>query len=133
MRAPASHLFPVRTMLPRLLVHGLAAWALGAVLLGILVSTVQLTVASALFTFGAPALAAPVAAHYFRRGQAGEPLTAAIGFTAVAAALDLLLSIAVHGQRELMHPAFGFGLSLVLIFGTTGFVGEVISEADRKS
>lgn len=133
MRVTASHVIPAPSSLSRLLVHGLAAWALGAVLLLVLVSMLPLPLASGLYTLGAPTLTVLVAAHYFRRGEVEEPLTAAIGFTAVAAALDLLVTAAARGQMELMHPAFGFGLSLMLVFGATGFTGEVIPRSDGKS
>jgi hypothetical protein len=124
--------FPAPISVSRLLVHGLAAWVVSALLLGILISTFSLSLASGLYTFGAPALTVFVAAHYFRRGHAEEPLIAAIGFTAVAAALDLLVSIGARGKMELMDPAIGFGLSLLLVFGATGFVGEVILQPDGK-
>lgn len=133
MRIPATPLFPARTSLPRLLVHALVAWALGAVLLVVLVSVFERTVASALFTFGAPALTALVAALYFRRGQAEEPLIAALAFTAVAAALDVLVALGARGQVELLDPAFGFGPSLLLVFGTTGFTGELVQPRSGRA
>jgi len=132
MRVSASHVFPARTSMPRLLVHGLAAWALGAVLLAILVSTCQITLASALYTFGAPVLTALVAAHYFRGREAEEPLITAIGFTAVAGALDLLVSIGARGRVELLDPAFGVGLPLMLVFGATGFTGEMFPPSPER-
>jgi hypothetical protein len=109
-----------------LVAHALTAWAASAVLLLGLDSLFRPFVASALFTVVAPGATALVAAHYFRRHGADEALIAAIWFTGVALALDLVLESLLRGRMELMDPAFGFGLPLILVFGATGLMGEVI-------
>ena len=124
MRVPATPLFPARVSFPRLLAHALGAWALGALLLLVLVSSFDRLLVSVLFTFGAPALTGLVAVLYFQGARAEEPVIAAIGFTAVAGLLDAL--VVVVAQAELLDPAFGFRLSLLLIFGTTGLNGELV-------
>lgn len=126
MRVPATPLFPARVSFPRLLAHALGAWALGALLLLVLVSSFDRLLVSVLFTFGAPALTGLVAAFYFQGAGAEEPVIAAIAFTAVAGLLDALVVVVAQGQAELLDPAFGFRLSLLLIFGTTGLTGELV-------
>jgi hypothetical protein len=129
MRVPVTDLFLVRSSLLRLLAHALAAWALCAVLLGVLLASFERTVASALFTLGAPALTGLIAALYFRGSGGGEPIVGAIGFTAVAVVLDALLAARVAAQ--LLDPAFGFVLPLLLVFGTTGLTGELVRPAHQ--
>lgn len=124
MRVPA---FRSHTAVSRpLLVHALTAWAASAVLLFGLDSLFRPFVASALFTVVAPGITALVAAHYFLRHGADEALTAALWFTGVALGLDLVLESLLSGRMELMAPAFGFGLPLILVFGATGLMGEMI-------
>ena len=124
MREPAFRFHPIVSR--PLLGHALTAWAASAVLLLGLDSLYRPWVASALFTLVAPGISALVAARYFLRHGAEEALSAAIWFTGVALALDLLLATLVRGRVELMDPAFGFGLPLILVFGATGLVGEIV-------
>ena len=131
MRVPVPQVFPLRTSLRGLLVHALGAWALSAALLVLLVASFERMVASALFTLGAPALSGLIAARYFRRGTSEEPMAGALGFTAIAAVLDAMLAAGVGGQAELLHPAFGFSLPLLLVFGTTGLIGELVRPGRR--
>jgi len=110
---------------PALAAHALTAWAMSAVLLLVLDVFFHPWVASAFFTLVAPGVSALVAARYFLHHGADEALTAAIWFTATALTLDLLLERALP-RRELVDPAFGFGLPLILVFGVTGLVGEIL-------
>lgn len=132
MRVPVSHELVARHSVSRVLFHAFAAGALSAVLLLILDSVFRLPVASALYLAGAPAVSALVAAHYFWRGEAEEPLIAAISFTGVAAVLDLVLAAIARGRIELLDPAFSFGLPLMLVFGTTGLTGELVPTIRRS-
>ncbi len=117
-----------RTSLSRLLTHALTAWALTAVLLVVLVSTIEGLVASVLYVLGAPALSGLVAAHYARhRPDAADPLVTAFFFTAVAATLDLMAGALVAGRLALFDPVVGLGIPLTLIFGATGLAGELVS------
>jgi len=88
-------------------------------------ATVQLPVASGLYLLSAPGVTALVAALYFRQPGAEEPLIAAVAFTAVAGAIDLAMATIVRGRFDLVAPAVGFGLPLILVFGATGLVGEL--------
>ncbi len=126
MRLPVSHGFLVRSSVSRLLAHALAAWALGAVLLIVLIVVFPTSVASVLYTAGAPGLAVLVAVHYFRSDAADEPLVTAFAFTAVAGVLDLIVAGGGRDESALLDPSFGFGLSLMLIFGVTGLAGELV-------
>jgi len=119
--------FVARTSPSRLLVHALAAWALSAVLLVVLVTTLDLPLANGLYAMGAPAFAGLVGAHYaYRREDAADPLTTAVWFTSVAAGLDLVAGVFLQGRVELFDPALGLGIPLMLVFGATGLSGELI-------
>ena|SRR5512135_1221492 len=127
MHVPANPGVLVRASVFRLLVHAVAAWALTAVLLVVLLSTVKLPLSPALYALGAPALTALVAAHHaLHRPDAADPLTTAFWFTAVAAGLDLLAGALVQGRLALFDPALGLGLPLMLIFGSTGLTVELV-------
>ena len=125
MRVPLSHTVPARSV-SRILVHALAAAVLAATALLVLDGIFPLMAASALFTILAPGISALVAANYFWRRGAEEPLIVAIAFTTVAGLVDLALVNLVGGGFPLMHPAFGFGFSLLLSFGATGLTGELL-------
>ena len=132
MRVPVTHELVAGHSVSRVLFHAFTAGALSAVVLLILDSVFRLPVASALYTAGAPAVSALVAAHYFRRGEAEEPLITAISFTGVAAVLDLVLSALARGRTDLLDPAFGFGFPLMLVFGVTGLTGELVPTIRRN-
>lgn len=128
MRVPLT-VFVARTSSSRLLVHALAAWALSAVLLVVLLATLDLPplVANGLYAVGAPAFAGLIGAHYaYRREDAADPLTTAAWFTAIAAALDLVAGSFLQGRVELFDPALGLGIPLMLVFGATGLAGELV-------
>jgi len=130
MREPAFRSHPIVSR--SLLGHALAAWAASTVLLLGLDALFRLWVASALFTLLAPGITALVAARYFLRHRAEEALSAALWFTGVALTLDLLLGGLVRGRMELMDPAVGFGLPLILVFGATGLIGEMLPEVRQR-
>lgn len=126
MRLPLTVLV-ARPSSSRLLVHALAAWALSAVLLLVLVATLDLPLANGLYAVGAPAFAGLIGAHYaYRREDAADPLTTAVWFTGIATALDLVAGALLHGRLELFDPAFGLGIPLMLVFGATGLSGELV-------
>lgn len=128
MRVPLDAGVLARTSLSRLLTHAVTAWALTAVLLLILVSTIGGLAASALYALGAAALSGLVAAHYARhRPDAADPLVTAFSFTAVAATLDLMAGALVEGRMTLFDPVVGLGIPLTLVFGGTGLAGELVS------
>ena len=116
----------------RLVLHALAAALLSGVLLGVLNSTFRLPVASGLYLLAAPGVTAVIAALYFRRPGAAEPLVAALSFTAVAAGLDLAMATISRGTVDLVDPAIGFGLPLIFVFGATGLTGELIPQLRRR-
>ena len=128
MRVPLNAGVLARTSLSRLLIHALTAWALTAVLLVALVSTIGGLVASTLYALGAAALSGLVAAHYARHHpDAADPLVTAFLFTAVAATLDLTAGALVEGRIALFDPTVGLGIPLTLVFGATGLAGELVS------
>ena len=110
----------------RLVLHALVAAIVSGILLMFLDAIFQLSVASGLYVLAAPGVTAPVAALYFRQPGAEEPLITAVAFTAVAGAIDLAMATIVRGRFDLVAPAVGFGLPLILVFGATGLVGELV-------
>ena len=110
----------------RLVLHALLAAILSAGCLVVLSSTFSLATASGLYLVAVAAVTAPVAALYVRQPGAEEPLITALTFTAVAGGVDLAMATLARGQTELVHPAVGFGLPLILVFGVTGLTGEII-------
>jgi hypothetical protein len=109
----------------RLLLYALAAAALSGVLLLFLGSTFRLPVASGLYLLAAPLVTALVAVLYFGKPEAEDPLIAAVAFTAIAGAVDLVIATIARGSFDLVDPAIGFGLPLILVFGATGLTGEL--------
>ena len=110
----------------RLVLHALLAAILSGGLLVVLSSTFSLATASGLYLLAVSAVTALVAALYNREPGAEEPLITALTFTAVAGGVDLAMATVARGQTELVHPAIGFGLPLILVFGVTGLTAEII-------
>jgi hypothetical protein len=110
----------------RLVLHALVAALVSGILLMFLDATFQLPVASGLYLLAAPGVTALVAALYFRQPGAEEPLITAVAFTAVAGAIDLAMATIMRDRFDLVAPAVGFGLPLILVFGATGLVGELV-------
>ena len=53
-------------------------------------------------------------------------MVTAIAFTAVAGSMDLAMATIARGRFELVDPAIGFGIPLILVFGATGLAGELL-------
>ncbi|HET6983380.1 MAG TPA: hypothetical protein VFI53_14650 [Myxococcaceae bacterium] len=133
MRLTLGRGFLAHHTIARLVLHALGAAVLSGVLLVLLDSMFQLPVASGLYLLAVPAVTALVAARYFRKPDAAEPLITAIWFTAVAGGIDLAMATIADGSSELAHPAIGFGLPLILVFGATGLTGELVPSLSRGS
>ena len=131
MRLTLSRGFLAPQSIVRLGLHALAAAVLSGAVLAVSSSTLPLPVASGLYLLGAPGVTALVAAIYFRQADAGEPLITAIVFTAFAGGVDLAMATIASGELDLVHPAVGFGLPLILVFGATGFTGELVPMVRR--
>jgi hypothetical protein len=116
----------------RLVLHALAAAALSSALLVILNTMFPLPVASGLYLASVPGVTALVAVHYLRQPAAEEPLITALSFTAVAACVDLAMVMIARGEFELVHPAIGFGLPLILVLGATGLTAELVPMLRRS-
>jgi hypothetical protein len=126
MRLSVSRGFLAHHSISRLLLHALAAAVLSGALLVILDATSSLSVASGLNVLTAPGATALVALLYFREPGAEDPLVTAIAFTAVAGSMDLAMATIARGRFELVDPAIGFGIPLILVFGATGLAGELL-------
>ncbi len=127
MHVPASLAVLVRASVPRLVVHAVAAWALTAVFLVAVLSTLELPLSGIVYAAGAPGLTALVVVHYgLHRQDAADPLTTAVWFTAIAASLDVLAELMVQGRLALFDPAVGLGIPLMLVFGATGLTMELV-------
>lgn len=134
MRVPLNVGVLAPTSSSRLLTHALTAWALTAVLLLVLVAAIEGLWASVLYALGAAALSGLVAAHYARhRPDAADPLVTAFWFTGVAAALDLIAGALLEGRLALFDPTVGLGIPLMLIFGSTGLAGELVSRSPVRA
>jgi hypothetical protein len=112
--------------------HALVAAALSSALLLILDSTFPLPVASGLYLLSVPGVTTLVAALYVRQPAAEEPLITALFFTVVAAGVDLAMARIAGGELDLVHPAIGFGLPLILVFGATGLTAELVPMLRRS-
>jgi hypothetical protein len=126
MRLTISRGFLAHHAISRLAFHALAAAGLSGALLVVLDSTLSLRVASGIYLLVGPGVTALVASLYFRQPGAEEPLIAALSFTAIAGGVDLAMATIARGNFELIEPAVGFGLPLILVFGATGLTGELI-------
>lgn len=109
----------------RLVLHALLAAVLTGGLLVVLNSAFSLATASGLYLLTVAGVTTLVAALYVRQPEAEEPLIAALTFTAVAGGVDLAMATIARGHMDLVHPAIGFGLPLILVFGVTGLTGEI--------
>jgi hypothetical protein len=130
-RLTISRGFLAHHSISRLALHALAAAGLSGALLVILDSTFSLRVASGIYLLIAPGVTALMASLYFRQPVAEEPLIAALSFTAIAGGVDLAMDTIARGRFDLIEPAVGFGLPLILAFGATGLTGELVSMARR--
>ncbi len=126
MRLTISRGFLAHHSISRLVLHAVAAAVLSGVLLVVLDSAFSLPVASGLYLLTAPGITALVATFYFRDPGAEEPLITAASFTTVAGGVDLAMVALVGDRFDLVDPAIGFGLPLILIFGATGLAGELL-------
>jgi len=126
MRLTLDRAFLAHHSISRLGLHALLAALLSGALLVVLSSAFSLATASGLYLLAVAGVTALVAALYVRKPGAEEPLTTALTFTAVAGGVDLAMVTIARGQTELVHPAVGFGLPLILVFGVTGLTAEII-------
>jgi menaquinone-dependent protoporphyrinogen oxidase len=122
---PVTH--PARSI-RRLVAHaatGSAACA--AVMAGLLVASGP-RVAIVLHAIAAPLIFAAIARHYFAARGARSPLTVAIVFTAIAAAVDLgLVAGLIQRSPAMLGSAGGAWLPLALIFVATWSCGAIMS------
>jgi menaquinone-dependent protoporphyrinogen oxidase len=124
-RAPVE---PPGRSLGRLLLHGVAGWALCAAVMGALLAVAPRTVALAIHAAAVPFLFGAVARHYFAARGARGPLFAAITFVLVTGALDLAIVSGVVLRSISMFTSFvGTWLPLGLIFLVTWAIGALMS------
>lgn len=125
---PLPAVVPKARSVPRLLLHALVGWALCAATMGLLLAVGSLTVALVVHAIAAPIFFALVSRHYFAGRGAREPLTTALVFTGVVAALDLLVVAgAVQRSLEMFTSIAGTWLPFALIFLTTWATGTLMS------
>ncbi len=106
--------------------HAVAGWAMCAVAMALLLAAFSTRTAIAVHAVIAPVVFAFVASHYFGARGARAPLSTALGFVAVVAALDIVL-VAGLIQRDLamVRSIPGFWLPLASIFVVTLLVGAL--------
>ncbi len=123
--APIEH---AARSIPRLVVHGAVGWAACSVLMALLLEVVGTGTAVVLHAIAVPFIFGAVAYHYFRPRGSREPLATALAFTAMVAALDLIVvGGLVQGSFELAGSITGFWLPLAIIFLTVWAVGGIVS------
>jgi len=112
----------------RLVLHATVGWALCAVTMGILLRATTQTMALVVHGVAAPVIFAGVASHYFRQRGARGPLTTALAFTSIVAALDLVVVAGlIERSLAMFRSVAGSWLPLMLIFAATWVTGESMS------
>jgi menaquinone-dependent protoporphyrinogen oxidase len=111
----------------RLLLHGLAGWAVCALALAAVLWAGSPGIAYAVHTPLVPIVFALVAWRYFRVRGARGALTTATLFTAISAALDAALIAGAMHRPALLTSVVGYCLPLALAFAVTWTVGELMS------
>lgn len=125
---PRPTLEPPARSLTRLVAHGIAGWALCAVLLLLLLPLQAAPLAAAFPSLAATAACIGVAVHYFRARGAREPVSTAVAFTAIFAALDAtLIAWLLMRSAELFANFTRFWLPLALIYLTTWITGTIMA------
>lgn len=107
----------------RLLGHGLAAWAVSAVLMFFFTALFESSTATALYVLATPVVFGGIAWNYFRARGARQPLPTAVIWIVIALALDLVLIAGlVQGSLQMFAgftqtwlPAL---LGLIAVWGT---------------
>lgn len=118
---------PARS-LPRLLLHGLAGWALCAATMGTLLRATSVGAAIAVHALAAPVIFAWIARHYFRARGARDPLPTALAFVGIVALLDLVVvGGLVEHSLAMFGSIAGTWLPFALIFLVTWMTGELMS------
>ena len=112
----------------RLVVHGIAGWALCTIAMLCLLRVTSLTGAMIAHALIAPTIFAVIARHYFAAGDAREPLMTAVAFVGILALLDLVVVAVMIGVGFAMFGSFlGFWLPVISIFIVTAAVGTISS------
>lgn len=122
---PIEH--PARS-LSRLIVHGLAGWALCAGTMAVLLSVLSLTAALIVHGLTAPVFFTAIAWNYFRARGARDPLPTALAWTALVMLLDLVVIAGVIERSLAMFASvLGTWLPFLLIFLASWTTGAVMS------
>lgn len=122
---PVDH--PARSV-TRLLAHGLAGWALCALAMLTLLQGVSVATAVVLHAVAAPLIFAAIATHYFRPRGAREPLSVALSWAIIVAALDLVVIAGiVRHDFSMFQSVVGTWLPFLLILLVTWATGVMMS------
>jgi menaquinone-dependent protoporphyrinogen oxidase len=119
--------FPARSLW-RLAAHGVAGWAICAVLMAGLLQLFSTGIAVAIHAVAAPLIFAAVAVSYFGARGAREPLPAALAFAAIVALLDAaIVAGLILRSFAMFESVVGTWLPFLLIFLATWATGLVMS------
>jgi menaquinone-dependent protoporphyrinogen oxidase len=122
---------PARSI-PRLVAHGIAAWAACAAALWSL-SLASSTLGLVVHALLVPVVFALVARRYFHARGARDALPVALAFTGMAAALDLVVAAgAVQRSLDIFASVSATWLPYALAFATTWITGSVMSVMPPK-
>lgn len=127
----ATPLAPVKQperSISRLLVHGIAGWAMCALTMSALLHVVSQTTALVIHAAAAPLFFTLIAVHYFRSKAARNPLPTAAVWTSGVALFDLLVvaNMMQHGF-QMFASLLGTWVPFALIFLATWATGMVMS------
>jgi menaquinone-dependent protoporphyrinogen oxidase len=112
----------------RVIGHGLVGWAAAAVLMIASLSAVSAGTALVLHAIAAPIVFIAVSWHYFAPVSTRPPAAVALGFTGIAAGMDLVVIAGWIEHRLAMFTSLpGVWLSFGLIFVATYLTGVVMS------
>jgi menaquinone-dependent protoporphyrinogen oxidase len=118
---------PARSV-PRLLAYAAIGWALCGVTMVTLLHVVSLTAALVIHAIAAPLIFMALAIRYFRARGARDPLPTGVSWTAIVAALDLVVMAgAVQRSLDMFRSIPGTWLPFALIFLATWATGEIMS------
>ena len=111
----------------RMVAYGVAGWSCSAVILAGLLQVFPTSVSTVLRAVIAPMIFGIIAARYFRRPGAREPLPTAFVFVALVGALDVVVLGRFALGLDVLFSFAGLWLPLALILLSTWVTGVVMS------
>jgi menaquinone-dependent protoporphyrinogen oxidase len=125
---PGPAVDPPARSLGRLVAHGVAGWAVCAVLMAGLMQVAGIGPAIAIHAVAAPLIFVGIAVHYFRARGARDPFPTALAFTTIVVLLDGgIVAGLVLRSLDMFTSVWGTWLPFALIFLATWTTGMMQS------